>query len=150
MKLNYLTLAAALLFFASCYRPACDDPNIRVQFVHFDSPALANIVVKKYPRGQGFTRAMDSVTVDLAKNPGSYPITAYDDWSFEIPGEGKTFRIDQININHDRGEQRSLFGAGELKNCTNGISFRVNETVYTQQTQSYYTRYSAGVIELYK
>ena len=92
---------------------------------------------------------MDSAVLDLNQNRGSYAITAYDDWSIEIPREGKMFRIDQINIIKDKGDQRSIY-SGELKNCTNGISYRVNETAYTQQTQSYSNRYRAGIIELYK
>jgi hypothetical protein len=140
-----------VLLFLLCIEPSCNncrcvDVDATPNFIGFDSSDISSIVIKKFEKGSGFTKFIDSVhlttndfciqmrgdTIDFPARSGDLSINPRFDWKILLPNVNRSYNITEIQSEQIRSSCPGKVGCGNPI-----ISLKINLEIFRFGTFPY-------------
>ena len=131
-----------ILVAASC-KIKCQDPGLIVEFDGYDSSALQHIVIRQYSRNSNYSQLVrtnySGITIPRVAGVYNYndgdtiPYNGWgvgegNDFEFELPLVGKTYRLSEISFDQEKGETTFM---NKFSNCSNTVTYNLDGTTLT-------------------
>jgi hypothetical protein len=132
MQIMRLFLFVHIIFFyCACSQCRCIDTDAVPNFIGFDSTEVNTVIIKKFEKGTGFSKQLDSLyfeegdfrlrkkgdTIYFPIRTGDFGVTARFDWKIILPLINREFQLTELT-----GEQTRGSCAGKIQ-CVNPITF---------------------------